>query len=974
MALSITSITAPAQIHEGDLLILTLTTDESAALTISEGSTPLTTATGTNATAEQLLGYDSAGLHTYTFTATNANGTTSENRTVEVLDTPLTFTLDEPRETDYTGSVPVRLRTNIPADVCYTVTESATHTLVQNGTGNATSFTGTLDLADGLHTVTIKCDRNGEIAEQEVTLKVDTTPPVITLSPQGKVSSARLSATTDEVSDCRYGPSLQPYDLLPDAFPQSASLTHTVDLDLPEGSYTYSVACRDVDGNTAAPVTTSFTLSKAPTATISVEGGNPHKAGSYKVTLEASEPLSAVPQLTLTYQGGGSQRLSLTQESPTRYTGLLIVPDDAGEQVGSFTWKGTDLDGTTGTAIKDGSLFIVDTIKPGKVETFKAVNGTDGVNLTWYYDGPETTFNLYRSTSSGVDYTDFYTTSSGVEYTDYDTTSAVKYYYRIAAVDEAGNVGPLSNEEWASRAAALYAAGDTGSLLDPVLQVDLDKRLRTLESAILDAEQAVRDLKGVSDKSVAAVISTLSLNDRAAKALADLKAAKSAYAALRSRDLSRDEYKKRVTSIQRDIDAAEHQLPLSVSVGDQTTYDETPDEAVLTAAADRFLKGKVLTTSERASYDAKVSALNDAIKVVVTGTHATLALADGREQEYTIVEKRLLSQQPVSDVVAVESIPKGLAQSADIIEFLDRQPLVLQQDPVVQYSFSSLSDETIRYAVKGSIPFPTVRQARLALLPKATGSTASRTPAEPGGAVTGSATSFIGAVTGGQGLLILLGIIIIAGLLVYYFTMDVETSGAGNGGAVAQAAYALGAAMPGIVTSPLSASPLPTTFSAPATLQATLPSAQTPACSTPTILVERSREPLVGLLQRGHELADDARYLDALYFYKRALERYGKEKWPSERMKAAVQQELEQLYRKLTLFKTMMEAHDTAYAGDAQRLAELLDEMRAHAAKLEERDSPLAEKARAEYTYLYNALNRLKMGPEEQEDEKEQPL
>jgi len=924
-ALSITSITAPQTIHEGELLTLRFTTDEPASQAILEDGVLLST----NATYSRLLGYDEAGSHVFTFTATGQNGTTGENRTVEVLDTPLAFTLDEPSAEDYTTStIPVSLQTTIPADACYVKSGSTTHTLTRE---NATGFDGSVTLADGLHTLTVKCDRNGELATQEVTLKVDTTPPTISLGPRGTVHDALLTATTDEVSDCRYGTSLAPYDQLPHAFPQNASLTHEQHLDLAEGSYTYTVACRDVYGNTAAPVTTSFTLSRPPSATISVEGENPHKAGKYAVTLETSEPLAAMPTLTLTYQGGGSQRLSLTEETPTRYSGLLLIPEDAGEEVGSFTWSGTDLDGNKGSKITDGTLFVVDTVKPAKVETFTAVNDTGGVNLTWYYDSEDkVTFNLYRSTSPGVDYTDFLATTTGDEYHDADTTTAVKYYYRIAAVDKAGNVGPLSHEEWASPAAAQYAATGAGDLLDPVLQVGLDKRIHELDSTILDGEQALRDLAAAHDKSVSRVISVFRLTATASKAVATMKSVRSDLEGLRRLDLSRSEYETRVTALQQRADAARRSLPVKVSVGDQTEYDETPSQAALTAAADRLLADNPLSSSERAAYDEKVAALNDAVRVLVTATHATITTADGIAQAYTIVQKELLAQQPVSDVVAVETIPKGFAQSASVLDFLGKKPVILKQDPIVQYSYPSLSDETIRYAVKGSVPFPTVRESALALLRKATGAVRSTTAAADS-RVTGSATSFIGAVTGGQGLLVLFGILVIAGLLVYYFTMPD------------------GEAEPATGTSPA--------FTSSAQLMATPALPTTPPIQT--ILVERSKEPLVGLLRRGHELIDETRYPDALHFYKRALARYAEERFPSSRMELAVKEELAALYRKLALFDTMLRAHDVAYAGDARQLTSLLEAMREHAAAIEDRESKLVEKAQAEYAYLYRQLNRL---------------
>ena len=87
-------------------------------------------------------------------------------------------------------------------------------------------------------------------------------------------------------------------------------------------------------------------------------------------------------------------------------------------------------------------------------------------------------------------------------------------------------------------------------------------------------------------------------------------------------------------------------------------------------------------------------------------------------QPYTIVEKHLTSQDQQQNVIAIETIPKGFAQSASDILFLQGQPIILVQDPIVQYSFDTLSDTTIAYAVKGVVDIPVARSSSLVLLPK----------------------------------------------------------------------------------------------------------------------------------------------------------------------------------------------------------------------------------------------------------------
>lgn len=900
-ALTITSINTPATVHEGENLTVNFTTDEPASYAILENGVLV----ANTSTFTRTLDYDSAGLLTYTFIAT-ANTTVNRTATVEVLDIPLAITLQEPAESDYaTTTLPVHLTTNIPADICYTVTEEHTYTLTQE---SPTTYNGTLSLADGLRTVLFKCNRNGEVASEERIYKIDTTPPTITLSPHNVIyNTPTLTAVTNEASDCRYGTTMAAYDALPNPFPQTASTTHQVSLDIGEGTYTYVVACRDVLGNTATPVSTSFTFRQRPTATISVEGSNPHKAGSYPFTLEVSKPLKETPTLKLLYQGDTAQTLALTQEDATTYKGVIIVPDDAGEQVASFSFSGTDENGVTGTEIEDGELFLIDTVKPQKVTAFRAVNGTNGVNLSWYYEGEETMFNLYRTTGRGVDYTDFYTTVTGDHYFDTNTEDAVKYYYRIAAVDDAGNVGPLSDEEWASPAAAKHAAATT---LDPVLQVDVNARLDAIEREILDAEQVVRDLRQESDKERARIIKLLSLDKEAGTALRTLKEAKSALEALKHQPLTTQAFTQKVQEIEQRVEKV--RLLEKFTIENQASYEEVADQESLEAAVSTLLRGSVVAQGERDAYLAAAQQLQEKVRVMTTATVVQVAYRDGEQQRLALMERRLLADEPLSDVVAVEMLPKRLGAP----EFFGEKPLKLDEG-VYRYSFSTLSDETIVYAVETGEGLPTLRQARLVILPQQHAA-----PVE--NQVTGQSIDLF--KTTSQNLLFFFGIIILVGLATYYFSIKEEP--------VREEAPVL--------------APVPTT-----------PVGFVTQPVTRTILVQRHHEPLVSLLLHGHELADEGNFLDALYFYKAALERYGQEEL-SDRVRETVREELVLLHNKLALLELSSKAHDAVYAEDDQQLAQLMEQMRYYAATIGEEGTKLVEKAKAEYTYFYNKLNQLK--------------
>ncbi|MBR9693104.1 hypothetical protein GOV07_04210 [Candidatus Woesearchaeota archaeon] len=932
VALSITDIQAPSTITEGNLLQLSFTTDTSATYRILQDGIEVSASDS----YDEQLGFTTAGLRTYTFEASDANTTINETRIIEILDTALSITLNEPASSDYaTTIIPVQLETNIAADVCYTVTDATTHTLTQD---SPTSYSGSLTLTDGLHIVEFKCNLNGEIAQEERTIKVDTTPPTMSLGPSGAVDDqVILTATTSEVSTCKYGTSHQQYSDLPGTFPETTSLTHQQELDPGEGSHTYYVACRDVYGNTAASQSTTFTLREKPSARLSIEGGNPHKAGSYDFTLEVSEQLREPPKLTIVYQGGSSQALVLTEVGDTEYEGVIIVPDNAGEKVASFSFSGTDLSGLAGTRIEESELFLIDTIKPNKVETFRAVNGSGGVNLSWYYDGEDDVqFNIYRTSGLGVGYNDFFTTTIGDAYLDTDTTAAVKFYYRIAAEDDAGNIGPLSHEEWASPAAAKHAAQDTGAFLDPVLQVDLDARIDIIEGHILDGERSLEDLRKEESDDKAWLVSTLGLDNDAGQSLKTFKDAKTRLEALRTKSLTLDQFKNQATAIQEVVDAALTKLPFDLEVKNRAEYDEVADQQALDAAVTHALRGKVVAEGEKQAYLEAARALQDEVHITTTATIVSITYADGRTKSYAIVEKRLLSDNPQANLLAIETVPKAVVPNT--ITFLSAEPTQLEED-IFQYSFDTLVDETLVYATQSDVSLPTMRQSRLVVLPVPGVMTVAVE-----NSMTGGALGFLSFDSSSQNLVVILGLIIVIGLAAYYLSIRDDN-------------------------------PKPLHPEREHTIMHAGPSTMTlaPASMTQTVLVHRKHEPLVGLLLHGHELADETRYLDALHFYRQALARFDEERFSSNRLKESVRQELVLLHAKISLLETMSKAHDSCYLGDTALLARQMRAMRTHAETVGDESTKLVEKSKAQYGYFYNKLNAIKL-ENERLSEEEQPL
>lgn len=950
LALTITSVTAPVAIAEGETLTVSFAADQAATYRIIRDGAVVADA---NAYTAQ-LGYDDAGLTLFVFEASNGTATVNATRTVEILDTPLTIAVEEPGESDYASSVvPVELTTGIPADFCYTVVGGNSNTLAAS---SPTRFAGALTLADGLHTIALKCNRNGEVAEELRTVKVDTTPPTMALGPSGTVSAdpVLLTATTNEVSLCRYGESEAAYDLLPDLFAGSASLAHTAELEVDEGSNAYYVACRDVYGNTASPQRVAFTVQRGPSASVSVDGKNPHKAGRYAVLLRVSEELQELPTLELTYQGGSSSQLALTQKDALTYEGIVIVAEDAGVRVASFEFSGKDLSGLAGTRITEGELFLVDTVKPPMVETFNAVNGTQSVELSWYYDAEDDVrFNLYRATESGVDYTDFLTTTIGDRYTDRAVGDAPRYYYRIAPVDEAGNVGELSREEWASPAAA--GLEEATIILEPELILAVEQEQERIDYWLLDAERILSGLKTETDPVLAAFIRSFSLIDEAQRSVAAFKSADEKLEQLKRLGLSREEFNARLTTIKQEAETARSRMPKDVAVISHAEYEEAPDGKMNDALADRLLEGSDL---DRAAFMRQALSLQEAARVSTALTVGSVVYADGAEKRYTLVRKHLVLADGAQAIVALETIPGGIVEKASALLFLGARPIVLaEQPPLLQYSFDTVQETDISYAVEAELDAVALRAGGLLLFPKPSGA-GSVTPVDQEERITGGAVSaiseMVGGMTGGQGLILLLGVVIIVGLLVYYLRLQSEDELPVAG--ERSAGYGRVAAAPSTGWQALTV-PGGLTPSGPFSPSGQFNPAGSYAGSAPspvrTVIVERKDEPLAGLLLRGHRLIDEVRFDDALHFYKRALTRYGQEEFSTPRLREAVRDELELLHAKLLLHATIGRAKQALLVEDLDGLGALLDALRDQASGIGDGESRLLEHAKAQYGYLY---------------------
>ncbi|MDP2907109.1 MAG: hypothetical protein Q8O03_04165 [Nanoarchaeota archaeon] len=89
------------------------------------------------------------------------------------------------------------------------------------------------------------------------------------------------------------------------------------------------------------------------------------------------------------------------------------------------------------------------------------------------------------------------------------------------------------------------------------------------------------------------------------------------------------------------------------------------------------------------------------VEVTVEVSNYVLEKYNGGTEKYSVIKKTITPQKTLSNVYIYEVIPKTLASSVANIVFKNKDYEVVQQDPIVRYTFTSLSQPTtIGYGVE----------------------------------------------------------------------------------------------------------------------------------------------------------------------------------------------------------------------------------------------------------------------------------
>jgi hypothetical protein len=903
-------ITSPNSVQEGQSLVVSATgsgtvTIERNGITMATGASSATNTFATDST--------SAGIYAYTFSDANA----TETRNIEVIDVPLVVNILTPATADVAANdVTFSLSTNLAPELCYVNIDSVSHTLTST---SPTTFSGTFAMSEGVHALEYKCKLGTELAVATRTVHVDTSAPVITGSaPSGEVTGPYLTLTvnTDEIAQCRYGGSDAQYSALPNIMSTTYALKNTATVYAPAyGSYTYFVRCVDVNGNAmSTPTIISFLNNVPPSAEITIDGKEPLRAETYHITLKSSVPLADMPVLTYNLQESGKQQqVALTGEGDT-WSGFLVVPAGIADTVVGFSFGGTSLQGIRGTQITHGALFTIDASPPRAIDAISVDNTSGKIKLKWFSANAEDgiAYNIYRADHESVSYTDYYASTRLTEYTDSHPYGARYFYYRVASVDEAGNIGPLSMEVYGS---AIDGDIETTQSLDPLVTAKLDEEIASITSGLLDVNSTLKTLEQEPNPVNIRIINEMHLIDKSKDARQKMESAISILQELRGRSPSAEEADAGIVQARQLTSDARHLLTRKIFAREQTETKQATNSAGVERLLPYALLGQNISSSQRAKYLEQSVKLQDSITVTLNAITFTLYDGNGRDQDYTLIRRTIVSQNPQSDITLIESIPKTVAEDASDLEF-SREPVVLESDPVVQFQHGVLEREEYTYVIKRLVSLSDVKSAEVYAYAKA-----EVAPVASPDLLTGNATR-IGLPKGNDVVLILIGAIIIVGLGAYYVSLAKE--------------------------------PKPFKMSV---QRKPAPVARARIVHAPLQASAASPENAEVVLQQALAAINEKHYDAALLLYTKAIDLQKHD--PG--LQHMLEEESLRVYNKLLLFKRLTDARHAADTKDHTGLRRALEEVRALSKSIGNESTLLMTEAKASYANFVRVLNMLEI-------------
>lgn len=556
------------------------------------------------------------------------------------------------------------------ADVGY---DSMYYTLNNQGS-QGLNHTQLRSFGEGETVLYARCkDTSGNIGESKtISFRIDALPPAITeISPTGTVNQEEIELRlgTDEIATCKWSKTNQNYDSLENNFKTTGATLHEQPVKLSQGINTFYIGCEDTAGNKNQAIILNIELNLPPQAEVEIEKNNSYRAlaqGTYDISLTASKPLSAVPVLKLKI---GNRLLNIPLEGSSQaWSGYLIIPSEFGADVGEFLFTGIDAKGTTGTEITDGKLVLIDTSVPPMPESLKLANENNKIKLSWDYTGEDVEqFKIYRSTTGNTDSTNYKASAIEKNYLDSDVTSKIGYFYRISAMDKAGNEGPLSEEEFIM---AEFQNATAQFQQKPEILAVVNAKISELEAIVQNLDIKISRLEETTDRDVLEIINQEELVSKQKDIKSKIQVLIGELKTYRETKLTQEEVNAKIAIISTRIDEYKKDIVKEVKLMSKVQKEQSPEEVVIQETTDEYLKDKILAADKKEIYSNKVKELQEKFRVQQELASYEISYEYKESQRIILVTENIISSmQPneLQGVIAQEFIPKETLKVSEII-------------------------------------------------------------------------------------------------------------------------------------------------------------------------------------------------------------------------------------------------------------------------------------------------------------------
>jgi hypothetical protein len=776
--------------------------------------------------------YNSSGEYNISMIAWDNESNATYSALVSVIDVPLEINFISPKDVIYPQStINVEVSTSIPAHSCRCSLDGFVLSDISLSAHDSGVFAGYFSgqvtvNADGRHQLSVKCSNEWELAYSSTLFSVDTSSPTVnSLSYSVKEDySVIISLTTSVPSICRYSVSDIPFVQMNNLFSGQYTLEHSADLGVfSDGNYRYYVRCANILNNSMNySEDIDFSVYTRPSAAISMSDSSPLRAGTYKIYLATSRDVLS-PSLSYVFNGESQLRPIYLTGSGNRWEGYMILEENTPNKVGAFRFSATDLNGVSGTTITQGELFLVDTIAPGGITSVEVLQDEIDAVLKWYYDNDDAvSFKIYRSESPGVDYVDYYDvvtasgSSSTEKYRDNDLDIGTSYYYRVSALDDAGNEGALSKEVYLEMLPYEideddyikydgyydgYSSGSSSKLhngapvqYDKILSKNLaakvDEAILGINSILLDVKSQKEYINLITDTSKIRLISLLKLGDNIDSSISSINSVISSMNELKNHEMTASELDVKLSKLRMDAVKSEAMVLEDIDIVDQISFEQMVTESDIHDAV-AIITGEInLSKDVFENYSLDNMRLQDSVSINAEAWIFRIKyLGKDDYDKYTLIKKTIHSSSPLKDVVLIERIPKELEKKASNIIFgvpsEKSLPVnIIKEDPVVRWNFDTVSDLDIYYQIKDLAEPANIKNTRSVILHKpdfkfsdTLNSLQTTIPSDNAQMITGMAF-FKNIGLKDMPLMqwfILIGIGLIIALSVYYFKISADT-------------------------------------------------------------------------------------------------------------------------------------------------------------------------------------------------------